>query len=87
MNNIWNAFKVGFCKVEFLCYAREPNWLGWIIIGICGVVVFFFVFGMVVMLTEFIVKELLERLLGPHWYVLILSVILCLTLIVWVIVV
>lgn len=86
MSEYWHSFKVGFCKVEFLCYSQEPNWLGWIIIGICGVVVFFFVFGMVVMLIEVIVKEL-ERLLGPNWYGLILLVILCLTLIVWVIVV
>ncbi|MDC1032919.1 hypothetical protein OAQ48_02015 [Candidatus Pelagibacter sp.] len=19
----------GFCKVEFFCYAGQPNWLGW----------------------------------------------------------
>ena len=22
-----------FCKVEFLCYQGEPNWLGWLILG------------------------------------------------------
>ncbi len=25
-----------FCKVEFLCYAGEPNWLGWAILFIFG---------------------------------------------------
>ena len=29
---LWNNFIVGFCKVEFLCDAREPNWLGWAVI-------------------------------------------------------
>ena len=27
MGNVW-----WFCKVEFLCYANEPNWLGWIVL-------------------------------------------------------
>jgi len=25
---LWNDFITGFCKVEFLCYAGDPNWLG-----------------------------------------------------------
>jgi hypothetical protein len=29
MGNVW-----WFCKVEFLCYANEPNWLGWIVLVI-----------------------------------------------------
>ena len=33
MLEYWNAFIVGFCKVEFLCYAGSPNWLGWAVIG------------------------------------------------------
>ena len=37
---LWNYFIVGFCKVNFLCYAREPNWLGWAVIGFGGLVVF-----------------------------------------------
>ena len=27
-------FMEGFCKVEFLCYAGELNWLGWMVLGI-----------------------------------------------------
>ena len=38
---IWDSFIESFCKVEFLCYAGEPNWLGWIFIAILGVAVFF----------------------------------------------
>ena len=33
----WNTFVPGFCKVEFLCYDAEPNWLGWLILGIGGI--------------------------------------------------
>ena len=43
MNNIWNAFKVGFCKVEFLCYAGDPNWLGWAVM-VFGLLFFIFIF-------------------------------------------
>ena len=25
---IWDSFIESFCKVEFLCYTGEPNWLG-----------------------------------------------------------
>lgn len=39
MIGYWQSFKVGFCKVEFLCYAGEPNWLGSIII-----IIFFYLF-------------------------------------------
>jgi hypothetical protein len=27
-NTLFNSF----CKVEFLCYAGEPNWLGWLVL-------------------------------------------------------
>lgn len=47
MIGYWQSFKVGFCKVEFLCYAQEPNWLGWIIIGILCLTVFFGIIGFV----------------------------------------
>ena len=86
MSEFWYKFIVAFCKVEFLCYAREPNWLGLAIILSAGFVVLMGVLGIIFILTDVIVKEL-ERLLGPNWYKLILSVILCLTLILWVIVV
>jgi|GEM_PF-2538103 hypothetical protein len=31
---MWEGFIRGFCKVEFLCYAGDPNWLGWVVLGI-----------------------------------------------------
>ena len=27
-----NDFYYHFCKVEFLCYAYKPNWLGWLVL-------------------------------------------------------
>jgi hypothetical protein len=30
----WDWFVDGFCRVEFVCYQGEPNWLGWIVIGL-----------------------------------------------------
>ncbi len=29
---MWDEFIFGFCKVQFLCYAGEPNWLGWLVL-------------------------------------------------------
>lgn len=40
LESFWNWFITGFCKVEFLCYAGDPNWLGWIILGF-GILIFF----------------------------------------------
>lgn len=35
----WQSFIEAFCKVEFLCFQKEPNWLGWAIIGMGAFVV------------------------------------------------
>ena len=46
MNSVWNKFIVGYCKVDFLCYNGDPNWLGWIpLIGIGIVVSLSIIFG------------------------------------------
>lgn len=31
---MWDKFIFEFCKVEFACYAGEPNWLGWVFLFI-----------------------------------------------------
>lgn len=38
---MWNKFIIGFCKVEFLCYAGSPNWLGWGLLGIGALILLF----------------------------------------------
>jgi hypothetical protein len=32
VGGFWDNFISGFCKVEFLCWEGEPNWLGWIVL-------------------------------------------------------
>lgn len=27
----WEGWHENFCKVEFLCYMGEPNWLGYVV--------------------------------------------------------
>lgn len=34
MLELWNYFIAGFCKVEFLCWHGDPNWLGWVVLAI-----------------------------------------------------
>ena len=35
----YDGFIAGFCKVEFLCHAGEPNWLGWGLLGFSALIV------------------------------------------------
>ena len=43
-----NDFHNFFCKVEFLCYQNESNWLGWLVMVVVGVYLVSFVFMMLV---------------------------------------
>ena len=36
-----DSFIGGVCKVEFLCYAGEPNWLGWVFLVGGGILALF----------------------------------------------
>lgn len=36
----WAAFLNEFCKVQFVCYEGNPNWLGWIFIGFFLLIVY-----------------------------------------------
>jgi len=29
---MWDSFKLGYCKVQFLCYEGDLNWLGWVVL-------------------------------------------------------
>jgi hypothetical protein len=37
---MWDSFISTFCKVQFLCYSGDPNWLGWVVIGWGGLAIF-----------------------------------------------
>lgn len=42
MTDFWNGLIFRFCKVEFLCWNGDPNWLGWIVLVIVlGIGAFF----------------------------------------------
>ena len=38
MSEFWNNFLFHFCKADLFCRQGEPNWLGWILIGIVAFV-------------------------------------------------
>ena len=44
---MWDSFISGFCKVAFLCYAGDPNWLGWIVLVIFALIIFAIGFALV----------------------------------------
>jgi hypothetical protein len=39
---MWQSFILGFCKVQFLCYRGDANWLGWLVMGLGVLVVVHF---------------------------------------------
>jgi hypothetical protein len=45
MEEVFNNFITGFCKVQFLCYEGTPNWLGWGILGIASLVLIIIIFA------------------------------------------
>ena len=53
-----DSFINGFCKVEFLCYQGEPNWLGWLILIpfflIIAFIVGLFFVGQYALFTEWV---------------------------------
>jgi len=48
MINYWNEFIISFCKVDFLCYNWETNWLGGVVLVIGGVWLFGLAFTVIV---------------------------------------
>ena len=47
LNSFWNSFINSFCKVEFLCFDNEPNWLGLIVLF------FLFMFLLAIIVSPF----------------------------------
>ena len=41
----WGKFINSFCKVEFVCYQGDPNWLGWILISFLGLFILGIIFS------------------------------------------
>ena len=33
----WHSFLGSFCKVGVICYQGEPNWLGWTVVIVGGI--------------------------------------------------
>ena len=53
----WDSFIEGFCKVSFVCWHGDPNWLGWILIIFLGVLLgiiclFLFITALVSIIEE-----------------------------------
>ena len=58
---MWNKFINGYCKVDFLCFNNEPNWLGWIpLIGV-SVVFFILFFSALIRLSEAEKRDQISR--------------------------
>jgi len=62
MNELWEKFIFEFCKVEFACWNDAPNWLGWILIGIGGMIFL----GLTVLCALFILLGILNILTGRN---------------------
>ncbi len=41
----WKEFITGYCKVDFVCWAGKPNWLGWLVLVVGVGYIFRFVLG------------------------------------------
>ena len=55
-----------FCKVQFLCYDGEPNWLGWLILGPMLLIGLWFLIGITSSVFGFIgfIIQGVEKIIG-----------------------
>jgi hypothetical protein len=51
---MWDKFITGFCKVEFLCYAGDPNWLGVILLLLLFGAILYMTWRVAIFLAKFI---------------------------------
>lgn len=58
-----NDFIEGFCKVAFLCYAGDPNWLGWVVL-VVGVVLAAICLLLVVLLITSLLSHKVAEFVG-----------------------
>jgi cadmium resistance protein CadD (predicted permease) len=57
-----NSFINSFCKVEFLCYQNEPNWLGVILLLFLAAVLILIISAILMLLPEAIAEGIRETL-------------------------
>jgi len=51
MSEFWDKFVYEFCKVEFVCWNGELNWLGWVFI-VLGLLILLFLLLIVLSIYE-----------------------------------
>ena len=61
---MFDSFINSFCKVQFLCYQGEPNWLGIIVLLVPGLIIFLIISLILVLLPEAIRFSIEQKLLG-----------------------
>ena len=61
---MFDSFINSFCKVQFLCYQGEPNWLGIIVLLVPGVILFLIISLILVLLPGAIKFSIEQKLLG-----------------------
>jgi hypothetical protein len=60
---MWDWIIFEYCKVNFLCYAGDPNWLGAIILLLLFGAILYMIWRVAIFLTKFIHG----RLGNPSW--------------------
>ena len=61
---MFDWFINSFCKVQFLCYQGEPNWLGIIVLLIPGIMLFLIICTIIILLPgaiKFLIEQKLWR--------------------------
>ena len=56
LDEYWIKFINGYCKVDFLCYNGEPNWLGWIPLIFLGIFLIFVIFLLILIFVKAIME-------------------------------
>ena len=52
MAELWDKFLFQFCKVGFVCWNGEPNWLGWVALGFAVLMILGIILGIVISTME-----------------------------------
>ena len=58
---MFDWFINSFCKVQFLCYQGEPNWLGIIVLLVPGLILFLIISAILVLLPEAISSAIKDK--------------------------